>query len=60
MENMMARICRKAGATVRANALLRDMSLSVPASDDRRIEVLAQGLPCMGGAQLAIDVTMRS
>ena len=27
---------------------------------DRKIEVLAQDLPCYGGAQLAIDVTLRS
>ena len=32
----------------------------VRATDDRKIEVLAQDLPCFGGAQLAIDVTLRS
>ena len=35
------------------------MSMS-GADDERRIEVLAQDLPCFGGAQLAIDVTLRS
>ena len=29
-------------------------------SDARRIEVLAQDLPCFGGSQLAVDVTLRS
>ena len=28
--------------------------------DERRIEVRAQDLPCFGGAQLAVDVTLRS
>ena len=31
----------------------------VGANDGRRIEVLAQDLPCFGGAQLAVDVTLR-
>ena len=56
----MARVCREAGARVRYNAFLRDMNVGVPAADGRRIEVLAQGLPCFGGAQLAVDVTLRS
>ena len=47
---MLARICREAGARVRYNALLRDMN----------IEVLAEDLPCFGGAQLAVDITLRS
>ena len=55
----MARICREAGARVRFNALLRDMNIGVSAADNRRIEVLAQDLPCFGGAQLAVDVTLR-
>ena len=33
---------------------------TVRADDERRIEVLAQDLPCFNGAQLAIDVTFRS
>ena len=56
----MARVCREAGARVKFNALLRDMNVTVPASNERRIEVLAQDLPCFGGSQLAIDVTLRS
>ena len=42
------------------NTFLRDMNVGVRADDDRRIEVLAQDLPCFGGAQLAVDVTLRS
>ena len=36
------------------------MNVGVRADDDRRIEVLAQDLPCFGGSQLAVDVTLRS
>ena len=49
----------EAGAVVQPNAYLRDMNLGVPAADERRIEVLASGLPCYGGAQLAVDITVR-
>ena len=42
------------------NAFLRNMNIAVPASDERRIEVMAQDLPCFCGSQLAIDVTLRS
>ena len=56
----MARVCREAGARVKCNAFLRDMHVSVSASDERRIEVLAQDLPCFGGSQLVVDVTLRS
>ena len=45
---------------MRFNAFLRDMNLGVLAQDGRRIEVLAQGVPCFAGAQLAVDVTLRS
>ena len=60
IERVMARICREAGARVKFNALLRDMNVRVASSDARRIEVLAQDLPCFGGSQLAVDVTLRS
>ena len=33
--------------------------MGVRAADERRIEVLAQDLPCFLGAQLAIDITLR-
>ena len=60
VERTLARICREAEPRVKFNALLRDMNVGVRATDDRKIEVLAQDLPCFGGAQLAIDVTLRS
>ena len=39
---------------------LRDMNVNVPTRDSRHIEVLAQNLPCFGGVQLAVDITLRS
>ena len=39
---------------------LRDMNVAISASDTREIEVLASGLPMHHGAQLAVDITMRS
>ena len=60
VEHMLARVFREAGARVRFNVFLRDMNVGVAASDARRIEVLAQDLPCFGGSQLAVDVTLRS
>ena len=59
IERVLARVCREAGARVRFDAYLRDMNVDVVASDGRRIEVLAQDLPCCGGAQLAVDITLR-
>ena len=58
-EKMLARICREAGARVKFNAYLRDMNVNVRAADERRIEVLAQDLPCFNGVQLAVDITLR-
>ena len=61
MENAAARVCREAGARVRTNVMVRDMDL-VPNDrvDNRRLEVVADGLPLFGGAQLAIDTTLVS
>ena len=39
---------------------LRDMNTVCPANDDREIEVVASGLRLRHGAQLAVDVTLRS
>ena len=36
------------------------MNVAVRAEDARRIEVLASGLPLFHGAQLAVDITLRS
>ena len=59
-ERMVVRIFREAGATVRPNVFLRDMNVDVSAADGRNVEVLAQDLPCFGGVQLAVDITLRS
>ena len=59
-ERMTARVVREAGACVRQNVFLGDTNVNVPAQDSRQIEVLAQGLPCHGGIQLAVDITLRS
>ena len=56
----MARICRE-GARVTTNMFVRDMDLrTFDRFDGRRLEVVADGLPLFGGAQLAIDATLVS
>ena len=59
-ERTLARICREAGAIVRTNVMLRDTNITVSALDERKVEVWASGLPLSHGAQLAIDITLRS
>ena len=59
-ERTLARVCPEAGAIVRVNVKLRDMSVTVSAHDEREVEVLASGLLLHHGAQLAVDVTLRS
>ena len=57
----MARICREAGARVMTNVLVRDLDLNLHDHvDARRLEIVADGLPLFGGAQLAIDTTLVS
>ena len=51
---------REAGASVSVNVFLRDLDLPVGAMDQRRIEVIAEGLPVFHRAQLAIDATFVS
>ena len=58
LEHAAARVCREAGARVATNVFLRDMNLDTPVFDDRRIEVVANGLPIGQGAQVAIDTTL--
>ena len=41
LERAAARICREAGARVATSVALRDLNLDVPATDGRRIEVVA-------------------
>ena len=47
-------MARRSRFQVKFNALLRDVNVRV-ASSARRIEVFAQGLPCFGGSQLAVQ-----
>ena len=42
------------------NTLVRDLNVAVSRLDDRRIEVIANGLPLWNGAQLAVDTTIVS
>ena len=59
LEKAAARICREAGARVLENKLLRDLNVDgVGAGDGRRLEVIANGVPLCGGAQLAVDATL--
>ena len=43
-----------------SNTRLADLNLAVDRLDDRRLEVVANGLPLWGGAQLAVDTTLVS
>ena len=57
LESLAARICREAGGRVRTNMFLRDMDLPLPVGDARRFQIVVDGLPLRGGAQLAVDTT---
>ena len=59
-ERTLPRVCREAGATVRCNAELRDMNVRVHATDEWSMEDLALGLAMNHGAQLTVDITLRS
>ena len=60
MESAAARVCREAGARVSTNLFVRDLDLPIANHDARRLEVVTDGLPLFGGAQLAIDTTLVS
>ena len=60
LERAAARVCREAGATVATNVLVRDLNVAPCRQDDRRIEVIANGLPLWGGVQVAVDTTLAS
>ena len=50
---------REGGARFRANVFVRDMDLAEHNRlDNRRLEVVADGLPLFGGVQFAMDTTM--
>ena len=51
LERAAARVCREAGATVATNVLVRDLNVAPCRQDDRRIEVIANGLPLWGGSK---------
>ena len=57
VESAAARVCREAGARVSLDVRVQDMDLARPdALDNRRLEVVAVGLPLFQGAQL-VDTT---
>ena len=58
-EPVSARVLQEAGARVGFNAFLPDINVGVPATDTRRIGVLAQDLPCFISAQLAVNIILR-
>ena len=60
LERAAARVCREAGARVTPNTHLADLNLQVDRVDDRRLEVVANGLPLWVGQQLAVDTTLVS
>ena len=55
LESVAARICREGRGRVTTNVMLRDLDMVPNAADGRRLEVVANGLPLFGGAQLAVD-----
>ena len=58
---VLRRACREAGGRVTLNVRVSDLDLPPRgAHDQRRLEVVADGLPLFHGAQLAIDTTMVS
>ena len=61
LEIAAARICKKAGGRVRTNVFVRDMDVPTATLEDaRRWEVVVDGLPLHGCAQLAVDTTLVS
>ena len=60
LERAAARVCREARAAVATHVLVRDLNLQAARHDERRIEVIANGLPLWGGSQLAVDTTLVS
>ena len=59
LESIAGRICKEAKGRVRTNMFVRDMDLAVPGvPESRRLEVVVDGLPLRGGAQLALDTAL--
>ena len=59
VESIGARICREGGARVSTNVHVRDLDILAPEVHDG-MEIIAEGLPLFGGAQLAVDMTLVS
>ena len=55
VESSAVHICREAGGRVATNVFVRDLDLPVPVNDGRHLEVVVDGLPVFGGAQLAVE-----
>ena len=60
LERAAARVRKEAGAAVTLNVNVKDLNVDPARQDDRRIEVIASGLPLWGGGQLAVDTTLVS
>ena len=60
LEHAVARVCREGSARIPRNVRLAEMNLDVPVPDERRIEIVANGLPWWHGFQLALDATIVS
>ena len=60
-ENVVARTCLETGSRVTTNVLLRERDFGL-ANDaaGRRLDVVADGRPLFGGAQLDVDTTVVS
>ena len=55
-EALQLEVCPEQGARVTTNVLVRDLNLPLPeATDNRRLEVVADGLPIFGGSLLTLD-----
>ena len=60
VEKAWARVFREAGGRVREEVQLKDTTLNVPPTDQRRLEVVATGLPLYRGVPLGVDATVVS
>ena len=61
LEKAAEQVCRDAGARVSSNVYVRDMDLAEHnVLDNRRLEVVADGLSLWNGSQLPIDTTLVS
>ena len=59
LEKAAEQVCREAGARVSTNVYVRDMDLAEHnVLDNRRLEVVADGLSLWNGSQLALDTTL--